>query len=894
MNYLRVRVGLSLIAMFCSCAFLGAAQTASDAAASATSSVNTAVVPQFIKFSGVLTDVNGNALTGVVGVTFSLYENAQGGTPLWMEIQNVHPNSTGHYSVMLGSMTSTGLPQDVFATGEARWLGVQVDGQAEQPRVLLAAVPYALKARDAETIGGLPASAFVLAGSQGTASTGTKASADAATANSSKSSAPPANPDVTGKGTVGYIPVWDTTSDIIDSVIFQKSSAIGIGTITPAATLDVAGKGDVRDTLTLFPKSTDNTLAISGTTFAISSTGKMTFISGQTFPGTGTITGITTASGSGLSGGGTSGTLTLKIPAAGVTNAMLADSKITLNANSAGGLTTPGAMTLGTTYTIGLKACTSGQVLQYSGTAWACAAAGTGTVTSVGSGSGLTGGPITGSGTLSIATGGVTNAMLADSKVTVTAGTDLTGGGAVSLGGSTTLNVDTTKIPTLGSANAFSAAQTINGPSSAVPLTVDSSGGIGDPQAELIQNNTTDFARLRFTDAGSTNYWDVAGTVTTSGSGSQLNFWNGGVGLNLLQLFPSYVQTNANLYVNNAAGLGGGDGADIYGTEYGVYANSSSFDGAYLSANSGASFGSLSESSEDATYNTAAAGWEYGSSTEDIGVWGYVASPLGFGSYSEGYAASTEGTICCAGSYTLGSWSDTSGNSGTAAGIAALATVDNGYANVSYNNSTSPTAWFENDETTNSNSIVLSTFGGNTGDQCWFDVSANLTCDGTISPSVPIDNGAKKVALYGVAAAESWFEDAGSGQLSKGAAVINLEGTFAQTVNTGVEYHVFLTPNGDCKGLYVSQKSATSFEVHELGGGTSNIAFDYRIMAKRAGFETVRLADRSYGALQAPKRRPAGAHAPSPDEFRQAHTKKAEALSKAANLRATKAKSAVR
>ena len=186
MNYLRVRVGLSLIAMFCSCAFLGAAQTASDAAASATSSVNTAVVPQFIKFSGVLTDVNGNALTGVVGVTFSLYENAQGGTPLWMEIQNVHPNSTGHYSVMLGSMTSTGLPQDVFATGEARWLGVQIDGQAEQPRVLLAAVPYALKARDAETIGGLPASAFVLAGSQGTASTGTKASADAATANSTK------------------------------------------------------------------------------------------------------------------------------------------------------------------------------------------------------------------------------------------------------------------------------------------------------------------------------------------------------------------------------------------------------------------------------------------------------------------------------------------------------------------------------------------------------------------------------------------------------------------------------------------------------------------------------------------------------------------------------------
>jgi hypothetical protein len=31
-----------------------------------------------------------------------------------------------------------------------------------------------------------------------------------------------------------------------------------------------------------------------------------------------------------------------------------------------------------------------------------------------------------------------------------------------------------------------------------------------------------------------------------------------------------------------------------------------------------------------------------------------------------------------------------------------------------------------------------------------------------------------------------------------------------ETVNTGLDYHVFLTPNGDCKGLYVSQKSPTS------------------------------------------------------------------------------------
>ena len=42
------------------------------------------------------------------------------------------------------------------------------------------------------------------------------------------------------------------------------------------------------------------------------------------------------------------------------------------------------------------------------------------------------------------------------------------------------------------------------------------------------------------------------------------------------------------------------------------------------------------------------------------------------------------------------------------------------------------------------------------------------------------------------------------------AAVINLEPEFAQTVNTEQNYHVYLTPNGDCKGLYISRKTPTS------------------------------------------------------------------------------------
>jgi hypothetical protein len=130
---------------------------------------------------------------------------------------------------------------------------------------------------------------------------------------SAQQALPLANPAVTGKGTAGFIPMWDTTSDIVNSAMFQTSSEIGIGTMFPAATLDVNGKGDIRDTLTLFPKSTDNTLAVFGTAFKISNTGLVTFIAGQKFPGIGTISGVT--AGAGLAGGGTSGVVTLSIAA---------------------------------------------------------------------------------------------------------------------------------------------------------------------------------------------------------------------------------------------------------------------------------------------------------------------------------------------------------------------------------------------------------------------------------------------------------------------------------------------------------------------------------------------------------------------------------------------------
>jgi hypothetical protein len=96
----------------------------------------------------------------------------------------------------------------------------------------------------------------------------------------------------------------------------------------------------------------------------LSSTGLFTFATGQTFPGTGTITGVTTASGSGLSGGGTSGNLNLSL----------------------------------------VNTCTKNQVLQWNGSAWGCSSAGIGTITGVTPGTDLTGGGTSGSVTLNVDT----------------------------------------------------------------------------------------------------------------------------------------------------------------------------------------------------------------------------------------------------------------------------------------------------------------------------------------------------------------------------------------------------------------------------------------------------------------------------------------------------------
>jgi len=119
--------------------------------------------------------------------------------------------------------------------------------------------------------------------------------------------------------------------------------------------------------------------------------------------------------------------------------------------------------------------------------------------------------------------------------------------------------------------------------------------------------------------------------------------------------------------------------------------------------------------------------------------------------------------------------------------------------------------------------------------------TGNFSAGGSKSAVVRLESG-EGVKLYAEEGAENWFFDAGSAELKDGAITVRIDPTFAKTVNTTADYLVFVTAKGDCGGLYVSRQGETSFEVKEIGGGQSNTAFNYRIMAKRKGYEGERLA----------------------------------------------------
>ncbi len=83
---------------------------------------------------------------------------------------------------------------------------------------------------------------------------------------------------------------------------------------------------------------------------------------------------------------------------------------------------------------------------------------------------------------------------------------------------------------------------------------------------------------------------------------------------------------------------------------------------------------------------------------------------------------------------------------------------------------------------------------------------------------------------------EAWYQDYGEGKLINGKAHITLDPIFVKNilVDSIHPIKVFVQLEGNCNGVYVTNKTQESFDVIELQNGTSNVKFSYTVVASKA------------------------------------------------------------
>jgi hypothetical protein len=184
---------------------------------------------RLLKFSGVLRGQPGQALPPTVGITVGIFKDQEGGSPLWSETQNVALDPQGNYSIVLGATTGAGIPLDIFSSNEPRWLGMRTSvAEDEPPRLLLVGVPYALKAADADTLGGKPASAYLLS-----------PEAKEHSGPDGQSEAPPPLRARTITGATNCVAKFLNATDVGCSTMTEINGFVGVGAPNPVDSMHV-------------------------------------------------------------------------------------------------------------------------------------------------------------------------------------------------------------------------------------------------------------------------------------------------------------------------------------------------------------------------------------------------------------------------------------------------------------------------------------------------------------------------------------------------------------------------------------------------------------------------------------------------------------------------------
>ncbi len=256
-------------------------------------------------------------------------------------------------------------------------------------------------------------------------------------------------------------------------------------------------------------------------------------------------------------------------------------------------------------------------------------------------------------------------------------------------------------------------------------------------------------------------------------------------------------------------------------TNYGMKGSSTSAPGIYgISANS---YGVSGQS----TSGTAGV---LGTTSQEIGVYG---DALSAGTGVEGQSASgtgvygttTNGKGVGVFGYETSSGSGVIGQSGTGAGVSGYGNAGGigGYFNSSYEALVGESSAFP---------LLLSNGSGTT--IFYVDSAGDVFYHGGLHTLARTASGAN-VTSFTAKMTSPTVEDTGTAQLVGGVAAVRLDQTFAASIDPTLSYRVFLTPNGDTRGLFVPTKSAAGFIVREAQGGHSTVSFDYRIVATALG-----------------------------------------------------------
>lgn len=106
---------------------------------------------------------------------------------------------------------------------------------------------------------------------------------------------------------------------------------------------------------------------------------------------------------------------------------------------------------------------------------------------------------------------------------------------------------------------------------------------------------------------------------------------------------------------------------------------------------------------------------------------------------------------------------------------------------------------------------------------------------GSLSTMVKDDEGNNRI-LHATETPEILFEDFGTGKLINGEAYIAIDKLLSKhiLVNEKHPMKVFVQLEGDCNGVFVSEKTSNGFKVKELGNGKSNVSFSWNLVANRA------------------------------------------------------------